>query len=873
MPTAENWNADNEAIWQEKIPSDDPGGFRTITLRHPTYPFVAQWTSQNTDDLTDIAAAYLRKVASLFGFPATLLADKGHHFASPHSAIPLTWLPIGVGDLPGPEASFWIRRYRGLPDKPVELDRTAILLAVQSFKANDPDQALGSRLGIRIIAHVSPGDKATVRITGATCSADLPRHVALHQELSASLTSFSSLIFTEQGRRLLKTQVSTLTELAPELLWIDGLRVRNARGASPEVAVYMKAEQPKDRLDVPAYALILRIAASNDPSTSPAPILSVERLPLFANCAEVTPELFQQDPASAGPTKHLLEVRPNRKSSAFEPYRHPTLLPGLALAPEGVRLADDLNQVMVMRSRLVDRDADESQAQVVQPADNRNVRTNTFAALSAYQHAREFFDTMRSYGLSPTAYFRLASLPLLVRYRSGIKPGPGADGKTVNARVDYQPTVHDQGTLWSQQMLGPLQVQFGLADTKRTLSRRESLGLACDPRWSWHEYGHVLIAASTGALELPFAHSVGDALAAILSDPDSKLVDDPVRMATFPWVYLNRRHDRSVGDGWSWCGSYHRPARLDADSAFRRKGYRSEQILSTSLFRLYRALGGDTIHADQPDRTTRQAAAHFTAYLIMRAIAWLGPAKYVSVETPDQFVSALIDADIATEPATGPPLLRRVGGCAHKVVRWAFEAQGLYAATDPLAIVDAPGSPPEIDIFIDNGRPNSEGTHPRGGYMPVSLGWSTAGEEDPSWHATRDAMVIENNQVLSVKVGNRGRATANDVRVRLSYAMWPSKPGGALPPHDPPLWNTPAWASFAMSDPQSVAAGQTAEFGPFPQFPARAPGVALLVLAHASCPGDSANTDAITMLPCSVEATPLVDLAAGDNNLGLRLLR
>ena len=132
-----------------------------------------------------------------------------------------------------------------------------------------------------------------------------------------------------------------------------------------------------------------------------------------------------------------------------------------------------------------------------------------------------------------------------------------------------------------------------------------------------------------------FAHSTGDALAAILGDP-SLDVDDPLRMATFPWVFLNRWHDRSVHSGWSWCGSYHRQSEFPPDSAFRRKGYRSEQILSTSLFRLYRALGGDTnriggkrANAGKAEtaagRMVRQRAADYTAYLVMRAIAWLGP--------------------------------------------------------------------------------------------------------------------------------------------------------------------------------------------------------------------------------------------------------
>jgi hypothetical protein len=434
--------------------------------------------------------------------------------------------------------------------------------------------------------------------------------------------------------------------------------------------------------------------------------------------------------------------------------------------------------------------------------------------------------------------------------------------------VDYDPPGSD---LWQPPALRPLQVRFALADLKRSLSRREPLGLTADPRWSWHEYCHVLLAASTGALEFRFAHSAGDALAAIRWDPLSELAVEPpphprVRMATFPWVYLNRRHDRSVYAGWSWCGTYHRPLRFGSGGGTRRrKGYQSEQILSTSLFRLYRALGGDTVKSNgKPDKAARKFASDYTVYLIMRAIAWLGPASGVPAETPDQFVSALTDADVGTNIAlwAGPPPLGRIGGCAHKVVRWAFEAQGLYATTDPLAIVDAPGMPPDIDVFIDNGRPNSAGGHPRGGYMPVSLDWHASPNPSP-WHATPNALKITNDRV-SVKVRNRGQSQATGVVVQVSYVRWP-----AAQPH-PPAWDRSTWTALVASAPKTVPAGGEVSFGPLTGVPTRRG--RYLILAEATCPADPANTDSVaTSLPCSTQPTPIVDLVAGDNNLGLRL--
>ena len=89
-------------------------------------------------------------------------------------------------------------------------------------------------------------------------------------------------------------------------------------------------------------------------------------------------------------------------------------------------------------------------------------------------------------------------------------------------------------------------------------SPAEPLGIAADARWIWHEIGHVLLTTSVGELQFRFAHSPGDALAAIVSDPESELATDPNwRGSTFPWVFLPRRHDRCVAVGWSWGGTMH----------------------------------------------------------------------------------------------------------------------------------------------------------------------------------------------------------------------------------------------------------------------------------------------------------------------------
>jgi hypothetical protein len=237
------------------------------------------------------------------------------------------------------------------------------------------------------------------------------------------------------------------------------------------------------------------------------------------------------------------------------------------------------------------------------------------------------------------------------------------------------------------------------------------------------------------------------------------------------------------------------------------------------------------------------------------------PAYNVSVvETADQFVTTLIDADIATWPASSGPLKDRVGGWAHKVVRWAFEAQGLYATTDPWRWSTRPGLPPPVDIFIDTGRPDSEGTYTRGGYMPVSLDWKGAGRKP--WHAAADALRIVGGKIR-VDVRNRGSNAANAVTVSVWYIV---RPDGAA---DPPNWNPTTWTK--IRDRGRLRCRLAGTGGVVRASTRRRPSrrQSAWILAIADCAADRANSNPLTGLPCSITPVSIVDLVAGDNNLGL----
>jgi len=333
----------------------------------------------------------------------------------------------------------------------------------------------------------------------------------------------------------------------------------------------------------------------------------------------------------------------------------------------------------------------------------------------------------------------------------------------------------------------------------------------------------------------------------------------------------------------------------DADT-LHRKGYWAEQILSSSLFRLYRCLGGDTKDAKTatPDQKARNAASHYTIYLILKGLALLADARLAPANHAEQFMAALIEADIGTEIFNVPDDkdeeddfgkdFTRTGGCAHKVIDWAFRAQGMYPAVAG-EISNAPGVPKDVDIYIKDGRPTVEKTrisfveHGPGTYVPVSHDWGiyTKAEEladgvgTPEWFATEEAVELLDDQIdqISVTVGNRGKKLARDVSVKVWWIKWDDN-------SDPPLWNRTEWTKCADQPTQDILPGETKqEFGPFALKLGNGQKLdrgRYLVLAEAGCGDDLPNTDPATRLPCSLNPTPLPELVVNDNNLGLAVI-
>jgi hypothetical protein len=562
------------------------------------------------------------------------------------------------------------------------------------------------------------------------------------------------------------------------------------------------------------------------------------------------------------------------------------VLPSAGLVPGRKSLSDPQPggpRFQVLQSRVGNPANNMSQVQTVSQA-GWALRSDELAAVHAYQRGQELFKRLGIYGLTPAGALKVMRLPLILRHRAQLK---GAlDGHSVNAQVRPLSVPPPYNATLTNANCPQVEVAFGAASlTHRPLepnssadARQQPLGLAADERWAWHEFGHLLLYANTWQLEMPFVHSVGDALAAIVADPASWLSTQAAlntdegrrtRHLTFPWVRLNRSHGRRAELGWCWCGRRNQrrhqppvvPQKLFSD-------YYEEQLMSSSLFTFYEAIGG--LPGPNQD-IRRRTASHYSVYLLMRAMALQSPSARAA--TAQQFVKFLICADRKAgnwvidpsplgEPAT---LLRRQKGTAHKVLRWAFENQGLYASpgvpTEP--DVEGQGQPPDVDIFVPGLGPRSEGD-----YTPVLLDWSTnPGLPAPGWHASPAGLWVDadpnnaNQQLVRVSVSNRGRLTAMGVQ----GSCWVAKAGVG------PL----VWTALQPTPPTTanVAAGGTASF----QFTVALQGD-YLVLAQVSCVSDRANLDPQSGLPCSGTQPPadpmdLTDLVANDNNLALRVIQ
>lgn len=850
-----------------------PGVFM---LRHPGHPYVAPITLGDADqeqhDALQIANAYLAAVASKLLEGAgwkdskSILEAACAQLAAPQEVDgALSWLDIAWGKVQptqtDPRGSFWVAR-SDAADVSRTIDRTLVLCAGFCLGG----RSLGGEKGLRVVMHgvERPGPGGPVheaRITGMSMS--LPGGRAVLQLRGSGRVARGGLdphktFSNEIAAGLMPRSAWTGHDLEPnpDGTWLERFFVNHKVGGDEALA---------DR----THAVVVEIDRDAHLKETGRRWITLRERASYASADSV----FLRDPASAGPSATVRQRGPAvpfmREADVDSLRRHDGHLarlgPGMPLEHTDPRT--NLKLFEVSESRLQGGDPTRVQTKSAR-AGASPLRSDDLAAEHAYARGHDFFDRLVAYGFNPALYFRLVKLPLVLRHRAGIEPG-SRDGEAVNSQV----RPRGNGLAWHQafdpshDQRSQIEVRFGAANLShrrvlpdaRGRQRAQYLGLAADTRWAWHEFSHVLNFASTGELELRFAHSVGDALAAVIADPESDLVGsradgaaDRWRGVTFPWVALNRRHDREPALGWGFDSLRFRDA-LGSPLApgERYRAYYGEQLLSSAMFRLYASLGGNSSRV-----ATRCSAADYVVYLLMRAIALLGSASQTPARTPDQFVSALIDADVGTgvwqvaTPWNSDPSARaalRCGHCVHKVIRWAFERQGLYG-----------GLPPAVDVYIPDRR-GVGGTPGDGGYTAVPLEWS---DTDPQpWHAHGSAIRLDARRgQLTVLVRNRGSLPAHGVTV----VAWVREQGTT--PRSGSAW------TMNPAEPVTVQPGGQVEVVLQADASLRLrPRRKYQIVAAISCPADRINHDPAQWLDGATDTLRL-DVLAHDNNVALQIL-
>jgi hypothetical protein len=500
--------------------------------------------------------------------------------------------------------------------------------------------------------------------------------------------------------------------------------------------------------------------------------------------------------------------KPDRNDAALNPFRTSVQLPNLNAPANG-------KQSLRGRFAVI---ADVNQPAIAPPtvptgsSFDYNVRSNDFAAVNAYFHTDRFFALVESLGFPVASYFDNTTFPIPVDHRDNVNQ----TGDTINAWC----VGNGAG--------GIGYAGYALNDLSDTTN---PIGRACDSRVHFHELGgHGILYEHVDHPNFGFAHSAGDSLSAIFHDPDTHITGtDRFRYA--PWNPANdRRFDRTPAAGWAWGGS-----RDDG-------GYGSEQILCTTMFRIYQAVGGDST-----DQQQKRFASRLVMYLILRAISTLTPAT-----NPDSalgFANALMAVDLLNWSSEGV-----FGGAYNKVIRWSFEKQGLFQAPGAPEPVMRPGQPPAVDVYIDDGRAG-EYQYQRNFSNNPSV-WNRRAPDGGTTHQEPIAGVAN---FAYVRVKNRGTTTAQNVRVRGFHHR---NAGATVWPIDfKPLTTTELTAGSLQPNGQ-----ETKVVGPFEWVPSvDALGNDALMMA-VSANGDPSNIDNFT----AGESVPEWRLVPNDNNIGLR---
>lgn len=474
-----------------------------------------------------------------------------------------------------------------------------------------------------------------------------------------------------------------------------------------------------------------------------------------------------------------------------------------------------------------------------------DARTNNFAAVNAYYHCDRFFQMILDMGFA-NSYFSSTVFPLPCDQRGLNEPYTGETHTEVFTY--FQPiNAHCLGNA-----TGITSVDFALGDVSDLVTpitaaqvTADHLGIACDGRVVLHELGgHGVLYCHVGGANFGFSHSAGDSVAVILNDPGTKAPD---RFDSFPFTFSSfpaasrRYHNRTPASGWGWAGNI---ALHPFDWSLDFGGYNNEQILSSTLFRLYRSMGGDST-----DINTQRFAARFAVYLIFRAIGTL--TSTTNPSTALGFEQALENADALVWNSVNP-LETHAGGAYIKVIRWAFEKQGLFQLPGTATPNNNAGNPPPVDVYIDDGR--------HGEYVYQPNHWScqdiwnrlTIGDGG----GVHEEPVVGQKNYAYVRIKNRGYQSATGIFVKGFHCF----PGvGLVYPTDWMPMDTPQ-----LSAPDLAANDSVGEVvGPFQWVPSQLGHECMFFSVSAT--GDASNIDSRVTGPI-----PEWRLVPHDNNIGQR---
>jgi hypothetical protein len=203
----------------------------------------------------------------------------------------------------------------------------------------------------------------------------------------------------------------------------------------------------------------------------------------------------------------------------------------------------------------------------------------------------------------------------------------------------------------------------------------------------------------------------------------------------------------------------------------------------------------------------------------------------------------LVDFDQTNTDFEGHP-----GGAFHKVIRWAFEKQGLYQPDGAPSPVTTEGAPPIVDVYINDGR---DGEYEwRQNFWNTTDIWSSRSNDSTIGHETP---LLDVTNYLFLRVKNRGSELAENVVVKAYHC----RPGtGLVWPDD---WQAMVTAEILVG---TIAPGAETVVGPFEWVP-EVEGHECL-LASVSADGDPSNADTVN------GSIPHWRLVPFDNNIAQR---